>query len=142
MATEVLTYRVTARLLGNGVAEAQARQSRIEFDSSSGRSETLPGPAELLVTAFAACVLKNVERFSEMMPFDYSGASIRVEAEREAPPPRIARIHYVLTLETDEPERRVDLLHRNISKFGTIYNTLASACEVTGEIVARPPADT
>ena len=52
--------------------------------------------------------------------------------------PRKARIHYVLTVITDEPERRVDQLQRNIARQGTIYNTLAKACEVTGEIVARP----
>lgn len=138
MATEVLRYNVEAHTLGNGISEVQAQESRIQFDSSPGRSETLPGPAELLVSAFAACVLKNVERFAEMMPFDFDEASIRVEAEREGPPPRMARIHYVLTLTTDEPERRVDLLHRNISKYGTIYNTLAAASDVTGEIVIRP----
>lgn len=140
MATEVLDYQVEAHTLGGGVAEARAQQSRIQFDSSSGRSETLPGPAELLCTAFAACVLKNVERFAEMMPFRYTAASIDVEAEREAPPPRFSRLHYVLTLETDEPERRVDLFHRNIAKYGTVFNTLAAACEVTGEIVVQPPA--
>ena len=38
---------------------------------------------------------------------------------------------------TDEPEHRVDLLHRNIRKHGTITNTIDAACELTGEIVAR-----
>ncbi len=98
----------------------------------------MPGPPKLLVSAFAACVLKNVERFAEMMPFAFAEAAIRVEAEREGSPPSMARIHFVLTLRTDEPERRVDLLHRNISKYGTIYNTLALACEVTGEIRTLP----
>jgi uncharacterized OsmC-like protein len=137
MAVGVPGYHVEARILGNGVAEAKAQQSRIKFDSSPDRSEILPGPAELLCTAFAACVLKNVERFADMMPFQYTAAHIAVDAEREASPPRFARIHYVLSIETDESERRVDLFHRNISKYGTVYNTLASACEVTGDIVVQ-----
>ena len=33
-----------------------------------------------------------------------------------------------------EPAARVDLLHENIRKFGTITNTLGAACELTGEI--------
>jgi uncharacterized OsmC-like protein len=81
---------------------------------------------------------EDVERFSGMMPFTFSNATIQVEAEREGPPPRIARIRYVLTIHTDEPERRVDLLHRNIARYGTIYNTLAATSDVTGEIVAKP----
>jgi uncharacterized OsmC-like protein len=92
-----------------------------------------------LVTAFAACVLKNVERMSRLQPFRYETAEIEVTAVREEQPPRIARIHYRLTITTSEPQRRVDLLHYNIARQGTIYNTLASACEVTGEIIAIPP---
>jgi hypothetical protein len=37
-----------------------------------------------------------------------------------------------------EPDQRVDLLHRNIQRHGTIFNTIAAACEVTGTITAHP----
>lgn len=50
-----------------------------------------------------------------------------MEVEREAPPPRIVRVHYVLHVETDEPDHRVELLHLNIVRFGIVTNTLASA---------------
>jgi uncharacterized OsmC-like protein len=79
-------------------------------------------------------MLKNVERFSKMLPFRYESASIEVMAEREEPPPRIVRIHYRLRVVTDEPAHRVDLLHKNVRKFGTITNTLAAACELTGTV--------
>jgi hypothetical protein len=36
--------------------------------------------------AFAACVLKNVERFSAILPFRYETAWIVVRAERQVPP--------------------------------------------------------
>jgi hypothetical protein len=51
--------------------------------------------------------------------------------------PRIAEIRYRLTVHTDEPDARVELLHRNISTHGTIFNTLASVCEVSGVITAQ-----
>lgn len=95
----------------------------------------LPGPADLLVMAFAACALKNVERMSGLLSFKYEGASISVTAVREENPPRMASIRYRLEVVTNEPQRRIDLLHRNIASKGTIYNTLANACEVSGEIV-------
>jgi uncharacterized OsmC-like protein len=134
----VLTYTVTARVIGPGVSRAEAgdKTAAVEFDTSAAQSETHLGPAELLLTAFAACVLKNVERMSRLQPFAYSGASIEVVGEREDRPPRMIRIRYTLRVETDEPARRVELLHRNIAGFGTIYNTLAAACDVAGEIVA------
>lgn len=140
MTVQVLKYGVTANVVGSGISRGRiaGKSAEVEFDTSAAQSDTLPGPADLLVTAFAACVLKNVERMSSMLPFAYEGASIEVMAERETNPPRMARIHYVLTVVTDEPDRRVELLHRNIARQGTIYNTLAVACEVTGEIVAQP----
>jgi uncharacterized OsmC-like protein len=133
-----MRYEVSARNVAAGVSEASCKQTRIDFDSGPTPSLTLAGPAELLAAAFAACVLKNITRFSEILSFRYEGAAIDVVAEREESPPRISRIHYVLRLTTDEPEQRVENLRKNIEKFGTIYNTLAAVCDVTGEVVAQP----
>jgi len=87
----------------------------------------------------AACLLKNVERFAGMLPFRYERATVEVTVEREEPPPRIVRARYVLRIETDEPDRRVALLHRNIIRSSTVVNTLAASCDVQGEIVAERP---
>ena len=59
---------------------------------------------------------------------------------REEPPPHIVRMRYRLRVVTDEPAAHVELLHKNIRKFGTITNTLAAACDVSGEIEAVAPA--
>lgn len=142
MSQQRLTYGVRARTVAPGVSLAaiEGKTATIDLDTSAGQSEALAGPADLLVTAFAACVLKNVERMSGMLPFTYEAAQIVVTAERETSPPRISRIHYVLTVTTNESPRRLELLHRNIAQQGTIYNTLAATAEVTGEIVSSPPA--
>jgi uncharacterized OsmC-like protein len=87
--------------------------------------------------AFAACVLKNVERFSKILSFRYDEASITVTSERQDAPPKMIRVTYSLRLVTGEAEHRVALLHRNIRQHGTIYNTLAMACDITGEVVAE-----
>ncbi len=133
-----MRYAVQAQTL-RGVATARLKGTALPFDGTSSQSPTLAGPADLLTAAFAACVLKNVERFSHLLPFRYERASIDVVADREEPPPRIARIRYTLDLVTDEPLDRCELLHRNIKKFGTVYNTLAAVCEVSGDLrVERP----
>jgi uncharacterized OsmC-like protein len=141
MSDRRLTYSVRARVVGPGVsrAEVAGKTETIALDTSAGQSASLPGPADLLVAAFAACVLKNVERMSGLQPFPYEGAEIEVTAEREDRPPRIGSIRYRLVVITEEPQRRVDLLHHNIARQGTIYNTLAQSCDVRGEIVAVPP---
>jgi uncharacterized OsmC-like protein len=135
----VLQYTVEARLVQRGLARATCREASIEFDTSAGQSASLMGPADLLATAFAACVLKNVERFSHLLPFTYHTASIRVTLERQDHPPRITSVQYALRLVTPESPHRVDLLQRNLITYGTIYNTLAAACPVTGSIITDPP---
>ena len=78
----------------------------------------------------------SVERFSRILRFDYRRATIPVAVDREEPPPRIVRATYALRVKTDEPHRRVELLHRNILKSGTITSTLATGADLQGEIVA------
>jgi uncharacterized OsmC-like protein len=133
-------YAVDAENRPGGTATISARTSTLAFDGSTETGELLPGPADLLAAALAACLLKNVERFSHLLPFRYEHASVHVEVEREEPPPRIVRARYILRIVTDEPEQRVDLLHRNILRFGTITNTLAAACDLSGTIAAETPA--
>jgi uncharacterized OsmC-like protein len=143
MSAPKLSYTVRAQVVSPGVSrgEVEGKTETIMFDTSAGQSPSLPGPADLLVAAFAACVLKNVERMSRLQPFRYEAAEIEVTAEREDRPPRISQIRYRLTVTTDEPQRRLDLLHRNIARQGTIYNTLARSCDVAGELVAMPSGD-
>ena len=135
-------YAVDAENGPGGPATISARDSTITFDGSAGTGELYPGPADLLAAALAACILKNVERFSGLLQFRYEHAHVRVEIERQEPPPRIARARYTLRIATSEPQHRLELLHRNIQRFGTITNTLAAACELDGTIAAEAPAGT
>ena len=134
------TYTVTAHTNGDGTSTAVTNGEATRFDSSPTQGDQFPGPADLLTTAFAACMLKNVERMGQLLPFEWISASVEVHAERQDSPPKMTAITYRLEVVTDEPEHRVELLHRNISRYGTIYNTLAAACDVSGEVVAVRPA--
>lgn len=136
-------YEVAARTESAGVGEISAKAASIRFDRSwdDPAPSTLPGPGELLAAAFAACVIKNVERFGQILPFAYESAEIDVELHRQDSPPRFDRVEYVLRLVTHEPQERIDLLARNLAKFGTVYNTLAAGCEVSGRIERTPTID-
>ncbi len=97
-----------------------------------------PGPAELLAGAFAACLMKNLERSGALLSFRYERADVDVRARRQDVPPRFVEIEYELRLVTDETPRRVDLVHRNLRQYGTVYNTLAAVCDVHGRVVTEP----
>jgi uncharacterized OsmC-like protein len=129
-------YEVEGENFPGGHAHVTAQGGGIRFDGSAATGEELLGPAGLLAAALAACILKNVERFSKILRFGYRRATVHVAVEREDPPPRIVCARYTTRVETDEPEPRLELLHRNIRKFGTITNTLAAATDLHGEIIA------
>ena len=131
----MLEYTIQAKVKSGGDAEAQANQSKIQFDATSGRDNILPNPAELLLTSLAACILKNVQRYSERLKIPYRSAKITVNGVRNDNPPFMKKINYTLEVDTDADERKIKNWHKNILKFGTITNTLMRACEVSGKIV-------
>jgi len=131
----MLEYQITARVAPPGTATAVTNQSEVMFDATSGRDEVLPNPAELLLTSLSACILKNVQRYSEILKISYRSAKITVKGIRNDNPPYMKEISYKLEIDTDADERKIANWHKNILKFGTITNTLMRACEVKGEMI-------
>ena len=91
-------------------------------------------PAELLLAALAACILKGAERVLPVLDFRLRALDVRLHAVRQDSPPKLTAIDYVITVDTDEPDHRLELLHTNIRKYGTISNTLALAVPLNGTI--------
>lgn len=137
MVESVNRYQVHGVGRPGGHGSIRCNTTTVKADTGSVSDGFRPGPAELLCASLAACLLKNIERFSEMLPFGYDVASVTVEAERQDSPPRIVSMTYHIEVATNEPAHRVELLHHNIIKFGTITNTLAAACAIEGDLIAH-----
>ncbi len=104
-----LEYRASAKAVHGGDAEVAAAQVFVRLDAGWATPPTgAPGRADLLGSAFAARLLKNLARAD------------------------------ALRVSTEEPERRVELVHSNLRKFGTVFNTPAAVCEVHGTVTAVP----
>jgi uncharacterized OsmC-like protein len=130
----MLEYQIKAHVLNGGIAGAKANQSEIRFDATSGRDEVLPNPAELLLTSLAACLLKNIQRYSEILNIPYRKANITVHGVRNDNPPFMKIITYTIEIDTDADERKIETWHKNMLKFGTITGTLSKACELKGSM--------
>lgn len=129
-----MDYSIKATSLPQEDAEIDIKTSKIAFGTTTKTADVLPNPAELFLGSFAACVLKNVARFANMMKFQYQKAQIDVTATRLDKPPRMEHINYVLTIYSNDEKLNVQLLKKNIEKFGTIYNTVKLACKISGSI--------
>ena len=130
----MLEYRVEARRIDAHGGEAATKDARIVLDTDlAGRADAF-NPAELYLAAVAACMLKTIERVTPILKFDLRGVEVRPHAVRQDSPPKIISIDYELTLDTDEDDRRLELLHSNIRKYGTISNTVAEATKLQGTV--------
>ena len=128
----MLEYEITAQRVDTHGSVAHCKQADITIDTDlRGRVDAF-NPAELLLASVAACILKNMERIAPMIDFDYRGVTVRVHGARQDSPPRMARIDYEILINTDESDRKIELMHENVQKFGTIYNTVASGTELNG----------
>lgn len=133
-----MTYHVKASSTSKNKASINIKKANIGFGITPTSSDNLANPAELFLGSFSACILKNVERFSTLMNFEYSSAEITVDATRLEKPPRMEDINYELIIFSQDNNLNLNLLKKNIEKFGTIFNTVKSSCSITGVIKKHP----
>jgi uncharacterized OsmC-like protein len=129
-----MKYEVSARRLDEtgSLASSHGAEVRLATDMA-GRKDAL-NPVELLLAALAACMIKGAERVLPTLKFQLDGMTVMLEADRQDSPPKLTEIRYQIEVTTPESDARLDLLHRNILKYGTISNTLAAAVPLTGTI--------
>lgn len=129
-----MAYCLHARRINAHGSLALAKAAEVMLDTDlAGRSDAM-NPVELLLAALAACMLKGLERVTPMLQFQFEGAEVRLEALRQDAPPKLTLIRYEIVLDSDETEQRLDLLHRNIRKYGTIFNTLSGCVPLEGSL--------
>ncbi len=121
----------TVRTDGHG-SLAQCKSADIMLDTDlAGRADAF-NPAELLLAALSACIIKGIERVTPILKFSLRGVEVRVEGVRQDVPPKMESITYEIIVDTDENEHRLALLHDNVKKYGTVFNTIAPGTQLTG----------
>lgn len=128
-----MNYSITASTTPKTNGHINVKKTFIHFGTEAN-SNQLANPAEVFLSAFAACMLKNVARFSKMMNFTYESAQVEVTASRKEKPPQIEQLVYTLTINSKNSKLNTELLKKNIEKHGTIYNTVAMSCRVVGSV--------
>ncbi|MBB4064007.1 OsmC family protein [Gellertiella hungarica] len=130
----MLEYNVSARRIDGHGSVAFAKQAEVVLDTDmAGRPDAF-NPAELLLASVAACMIKGIERVTPLLKFELKGVSVKLHGVRQDSPPKMISIDYELIVDTDETDQRLELLHKNVRKYGTISNTVAGALELTGTI--------
>jgi uncharacterized OsmC-like protein len=130
-----LEFSVVARRVDASRSLATCKDATLTLDTAlAGRRDAL-NPAELLLAALSACMIKGIERVAPMLKFSLRGVEVRIHGVREEVPPRLERIDYEIRVDTDESDRRLELLHENVRKYGTVFNTVAPGTKLSGVLI-------
>ena len=128
----MLEYQVNAVRVDAHGSLARTKDAEIVLDTDiAGRRDAF-NPAELFLAAIAACMIKGIERVTPMLHFELRGVDVRLHATRQDAPPKIIGVDYEIIVDTDESDQRLELLHTNVRKYGTISNTVAGATRLEG----------
>ena len=129
-----MEFDVVAVRLSAHASEARCKQATIALDTDMAGNPQAFNPAELLLGALSACMIKGIERVTPILKFELRGVEVNVHGVRQDVPPHLESIRYEIIVDTDEPQRRLDLLHENVRKYGTVFNTVVPGTELTGTL--------
>jgi uncharacterized OsmC-like protein len=130
----MLAFDVVASRLSAHASQATCKRATITLDTDMAGNPQAFNPAELLLAALAACMIKSIERVTPMLAFSLRGVEVLVHGVRQDVPPRMESISYEIVIDTDEPDRRLNLLHDNVKKYGTVFNTVAPGTILEGSM--------
>ena len=86
----------------------------------------------MLLAALSACIIKGIERVMPILKFELRGLTVHVHGIRQDVPPKMESIRYRIEVDTDESDQRLNLLHENVKKYGTVFNTVAPGTDLSG----------
>lgn len=129
-----LTFDVKTNRIDSKSSVAFCKNAQITLDTNLQGNPEAFNPAELLMAALSACIVKSIERVTPILNFKFTKAEVHVHGIRQDVPPKMEAINYTIFIETLESDHRLELLHENIKKYGTVYNTIAPNTILTGTI--------
>lgn len=136
-----MQFHVVSRRESAQLSRARCKNAKIDLDTDLAGNPDAFNPAEVLLAALSACMIKGIERVIPILKFQLRGVEVRVHGVRQDVPPRMESIDYEIVVDTDEDDRRLALLHDNVKKFGTVFNTVAPGTELSGILRRRTDAE-
>ena len=130
-----MSFQVSAKRIDAHGSQAYCKEGEITLDTDlHGRADAF-NPAELLLAALAACMIKGIERVTPMLKFEWQSVSVTISGIRQDVPPSMESISYQIIVDSDENDHRLELLHENVKKYGTVFNTVAPGTQLSGTLI-------
>lgn len=132
-----MTFHVESRRVDKHLSVSRCKNAQISLDTDMAGNPDAFNPAELLLAALSACMIKGIERVTPILKFELRGVEVIVDGVRQDVPPKMESIRYEIIVDTDESDQRLALLHQNVKSYGTVFNTVAPGTELIGVMRRR-----
>lgn len=132
-----MTFHVESRRVDAHGSVSRCKNAQISLDTDMAGNPDAFNPAELLLAAISACMIKGIERVVPILKFEMRGVEVIVDGVRQDVPPKMESIRYEIVVDTDESDQRLALLHQNVKSYGTVFNTVAPGTELIGVLRRR-----
>lgn len=132
-----MTFHVESHRVDAHGSLSRCKNAEIALDTDMAGNLDAFNPAELLLAALSACMIKGIERVVPILKFELRGVHVIVDGVRQDVPPKMESIRYEIIVDTDESEQRLNLLHENVKKYGTVFNTVAPGTDLSGVLRRR-----
>lgn len=132
-----MRFHVETERVDSHHSVAHCKNAHITLDTDLTGNPDAFNPAELLLAALTACMVKGIERVTPILKFQLRGVEVKVDGVRQDVPPRMESIRYEIIVDTDETDQRLNLLHENVKKYGTVFNTVSPGTDLSGVLVRK-----
>lgn len=127
-----MTFHVESQWIDQHTSRANCKDAVIALDTDLAGNSDAFNPAELLLASLSACMIKGIMRVVPTLKFELSGIEVIISGVRQDVPPKMESIGYEIIIDTDESESRLELLHKNVKKYGTVFNTVSAGTVLNG----------
>ncbi|MBC3871710.1 OsmC family protein [Undibacterium oligocarboniphilum] len=132
-----MTFHIESVRIDENGSLARCKNAEIPLDTNLAGNPNAFNPAELLLAALSACMIKGIERVVPILKFNLRGVDVIIDGVRQDVPPKLESVRYEIIVDTDESDHRLDLLHENVKKYGTVFNTVAPGTDLKGTLRRR-----
>ena len=132
-----MRFHVESERVSAHQSQSRCKQAQIALDTDLAGNLDAFNPAELLLAALSACMIKGIERVVPILKFELRGVEVKVDGVRQDVPPKMESIRYEIVVDTDESDQRLHLLHENVKKYGTVFNTVSAGTKLNGILRRR-----
>jgi len=131
----MMSFTVNARRIDEHLSVADNGRTSLSLGTDMAGNDDALNPMELLLAALSACMLKGINRLTPILGLTIDRAAIELMAERRDTPPGVDSINYTIRIDSPDDDDKLDLLHDNLKKFGTVTNTIAQGTNLSGQLL-------